>query len=397
MSPNAPSATKKQPTLKLHDIKGTLLPLNITEKVQNQIYALCQRVHEDEWSGTLFYTTEGEFGEEGFKIQAEEIYLQDIGSAAYTEYDPSNPEFIKFLMDRPDLMGMRMGHVHSHNKMGVFFSGTDSDELVTNSEFHNYYLSLIVNNRNHMVAKVAFRGKAAHETVTQIVYKDTEGTSKTKSITTKTEEDAVYAYNCHITIPNMVTDDFDARYFSIVEEVRKKKEEFEKARKSAVGFRSAGGGTVVINPGGRAYQGFDGTKRYREAGLFDDHEDWMKEEKPKSKKSVKDKGRVDGRTYSMLSKLLKLDPLYEGTLMKALSMISEEFCGAVQTTDPNYYFDLLDKRSVTFYLDSFPEDINLLGFDKVMEDCTEILTLHEDQFPKLIPTLITALKVAKLE
>lgn len=40
----------------------------------------------------------------------------------------------------------RIGHIHSHNTMGVFFSGTDWGELEDNAPNHNYYLSLIVNN-----------------------------------------------------------------------------------------------------------------------------------------------------------------------------------------------------------------------------------------------------------
>lgn len=51
-----------------------------------------------------------------------------------------------------------MGHIHSHNTMDTYFSGVDMSELNDNSEFHNYYLSLIVNNFMKMKAKVAFRG-----------------------------------------------------------------------------------------------------------------------------------------------------------------------------------------------------------------------------------------------
>lgn len=46
----------------------------------------------------------------------------------------------------------------SHS-MQTFFSGTDTDEINENSEFHNYYLSLIVNNFMDRVAKIAFRGE----------------------------------------------------------------------------------------------------------------------------------------------------------------------------------------------------------------------------------------------
>lgn len=45
--------------------------------------------------------------------------------------------------------------IHSHNKMNVYFSSVDMEELNDNSEEHIYYLSLIVNNKNKMCAKVS--------------------------------------------------------------------------------------------------------------------------------------------------------------------------------------------------------------------------------------------------
>lgn len=45
--------------------------------------------------------------------------------------------------------------IHSHNKMDVYFSSIDMEELNDNSEEHIYYLSLIVNNKNEMCAKVS--------------------------------------------------------------------------------------------------------------------------------------------------------------------------------------------------------------------------------------------------
>lgn len=45
--------------------------------------------------------------------------------------------------------------IHSHNKMNVYFSSVDMEELNDNSEEHIYYLSLIVNNKNEMCAKVS--------------------------------------------------------------------------------------------------------------------------------------------------------------------------------------------------------------------------------------------------
>src|ERR1051326_1947529 len=116
--------------LQLKNLKSKKIPLDIAPKLQNQIFFLCREVPREEWSGTLFYTVDGELGEDNFKITAQELFLQDIGHSTYTEYDPANPDFIKFLMENPDYMTMKQGHIHSHNTMDVFFSGTDSSELV---------------------------------------------------------------------------------------------------------------------------------------------------------------------------------------------------------------------------------------------------------------------------
>lgn len=43
--------------------------------------------------------------------------------------------------------------------MAVFFSGTDNEELAENAPNYEYYLSLIVNNKGDMMAKVAFMGE----------------------------------------------------------------------------------------------------------------------------------------------------------------------------------------------------------------------------------------------
>ncbi len=116
------------------------------------------RVYRDEWSGVLFYKVLETFHDSKLpsKVLCTEMFLEDIGNPVYTEF-VNSPEFFEFMMDRPDLMEQSSGLIHSHNNMGVFFSGTDSDELYSNSVNHNHYLSLIVNNKLEATAKVATR------------------------------------------------------------------------------------------------------------------------------------------------------------------------------------------------------------------------------------------------
>lgn len=188
------------------------MPLYLSEKLQAQIQYLCLNVPTVEWSGVLFYKTEGTFGSPEFKCYAEELHLMDIGTATYTEY-AFGPDFVKMLMKNPHLRDMQRGHIHSHNNMSVFFSGTDTSELVDNSEHYNYYLSLIVNNRNEMVAKIGFRvfvqeGKRLYR------YKNTDGSDLINEEPFGAEEEQVFIYECDVIKPtsNLIDEAFKARY-----------------------------------------------------------------------------------------------------------------------------------------------------------------------------------------
>lgn len=83
----------------------------------------------------------------------------DKGTSGFTSYDFTD-EVAEFIMDKtmenPEFMTYKLGHIHSHNTMNVFFSGTDVDELHDNVGNHNIYLSLIVNNFMDMKAKVCY-------------------------------------------------------------------------------------------------------------------------------------------------------------------------------------------------------------------------------------------------
>jgi len=135
--------------------------------VKDQIKYLCAKIPNNEWSGALFYDVKGSIKDpENFSIELKEIFPMDIGSGAHTEYSPDE-ELATFMMDNPEFLpkpdgtGMKMGHIHSHNTMGVFFSAEDDSELNDNSSNHNYYLSVVTNNKLEFAIKIAFRGKVS--------------------------------------------------------------------------------------------------------------------------------------------------------------------------------------------------------------------------------------------
>lgn len=130
----------------------------VSEEVQLQIKYLCSKFQKVEWSGILFYKkVSGDLDDvENLVFETVYIHLMDIGTAGYTEFN-SDPSFMALLDEREDLETCMQGLVHSHNNMGVFFSGTDIDELIESTTFFNVYLSLIVNNRYDLTAKLAYK------------------------------------------------------------------------------------------------------------------------------------------------------------------------------------------------------------------------------------------------
>lgn len=121
---------------------------------------LCKEISEVEWSGVLFYNITGSIRElSKFSIDLVDIFLMDKGNSTYTEYN-FDEEVAGYMMDKmmenPSFANIKLGHIHSHNKMAVFFSGTDMDELSENCVNHAFYLSLIVNNLLEMKAKLVY-------------------------------------------------------------------------------------------------------------------------------------------------------------------------------------------------------------------------------------------------
>lgn len=134
-------------------------PKIIVPEVFNQkVRYLCNVISEVEWSGILLYTSEGTIKDpENMVITLKDIILMDKGNKTGTDYDfneGGTDRHIEYCEENEDALGWNIGHIHSHNSMGVFFSGTDMSELKDNAKSHNFYLSVIVNNAMDCVAKV---------------------------------------------------------------------------------------------------------------------------------------------------------------------------------------------------------------------------------------------------
>lgn len=152
----------KQPTkvISLVQKLGTYnYKLIIPAEVERKIRFACQKVWSTEWSGTLFFTHEGSFEDNDLVIRCVDIYIMDIGTQAYTEFD-MNPNVIAYMCENPELLDCQMGLIHSHNNMSTFFSGTDIATLKEEGRDRNNFVSLIVNNAGTYTAAITRRVKS---------------------------------------------------------------------------------------------------------------------------------------------------------------------------------------------------------------------------------------------
>lgn len=134
--------------------------LKITKEVQETIDELHQKVGNTEWSGVLFYKlTKGDYKTlKNLEFTTVFLYPLDIGTQTFTEFN-----YDKEIMSAYDLceeaISSHRGIIHTHHNMDTFFSNTDKNELINNSERYNFYLSLIVNFKGKYSCKIAIPSK----------------------------------------------------------------------------------------------------------------------------------------------------------------------------------------------------------------------------------------------
>lgn len=219
---NTVKKENKTPDYKTHEMSdhGKLI---IPDNVLAQITYLHASVGKTEWSGILFFdVNKGSVADpKNFELEAKYIYLMDIGSAAYTEYEPDS-DLIDMYDKYEDAINWKTGHIHTHHNMSAYFSGTDTGELKDNVDKYNYYLSLIVSFDGNYTAKVAFLSDV--EIQSGMNYLDESGVKKV--FKTKEKE------------KRMVTVDMDILYgvdtftSDRIKQVNKKIEEEAKKKKS---------------------------------------------------------------------------------------------------------------------------------------------------------------------
>lgn len=218
--------------------------LIIPAEVERKIRFACQKVWNTEWSGTLFFTHEGSFENNDLVIRCVDIYIMDIGTQTYTEFD-MNPDVISYMCENPELLDCQMGLIHSHNNMSTFFSGTDTATLKEEGRDRNNFVSLIVNNAGSYTAAITRRikSKQVMESVSYEFFGDGEK-QDTKEYVSDADEIEWFYLKIEKEDENYSFPDMAAR----LEEIKQAKaEKAEKAKKAQTPVYQGGHKPVIAN------------------------------------------------------------------------------------------------------------------------------------------------------
>tara|TARA_R110000824_G_scaffold13876_3_gene59656 strand:+ start:959 stop:1867 length:909 start_codon:yes stop_codon:yes gene_type:complete len=128
--------------------------LKIPQKIHNKYTYLLNRFKDLEWSGPAWYRVKTD--DDGFPIEWRIVHFHplNLGSHASTEWKAK--DLANILKETytlmPSLKKAYIGLIHSHNTMGAFLSGTDTDTIQEMAPDEGFYGSLVV----------ASAGKALH-------------------------------------------------------------------------------------------------------------------------------------------------------------------------------------------------------------------------------------------
>lgn len=170
-----------------------LYNLIISQEVERKIRYLCNKISKVEWSGILFYTHSGSYEENNLEIKCVDVFLMDVGNAAYTEFSMS-PDVIAYTASHPELLDCQVGLIHSHGSMNTFFSQTDTDTLKEEGAERNHFVSLIVNNEGTYTAAITRKLSIKRISNTAFTYKTFDNIEK-EGNESKETADEVISYN----------------------------------------------------------------------------------------------------------------------------------------------------------------------------------------------------------
>jgi len=211
----------------LYDKAYTLdynIPVKPGKDFLQKVKYLCNSISSVEWSGVLFYSFKGSLHDKTMEIELVDIFPMDKGSSTATHFDYTDPAYLQFMANNIDLFSTcRTGLIHSHWDMNSYFSNTDDEELIDNAASYPMYLSVVVNNKMDIVAKLA-QQVTYNLPPYSYVAKDENGRNKVIEFEGKQEERILF-YTCDVIQEKpvfKVEKIFSDRVTEIIEKSKKK-------------------------------------------------------------------------------------------------------------------------------------------------------------------------------
>ncbi len=384
MSNQGWNTTQTTPKLEVVELQN-LVAVHIPDEVRDKIKFLCKSIAKDEWSGVLFYEVEGDIDDtDTMKITLKDIFLMDKGTKAYTSFD-WDEDIVNYQMDNPEAMDWTIGHIHSHNTMDVFFSGTDWSELNDNCPLHNFYLSVIVNNYLDVKAKIAFTAESPNSGFTA---KNKEGKDYNFEVTGLKTNTKMLVYDCeiHMAKDNIIVPETFAKRVTFIETKKERdakakelKDKKEAIKNPVVKY----GETYDLRNkknGKEPFPNYEGKTHEKSiAETFSDRENDLEEDDFNFQTL-----EADFITFVLrLGNKVKEDDELEDALVDIEN--SKMSMNAYKASIIESYPALYDK-----FFDEYPSYQGDQAFLDTLEDCIDILEAQEASYP-FLTKIITAL------
>jgi len=141
--------------------------LVIPKNVHNKYHYFLTKFKELEWSGPAWYEIKTD--KDGFPTEWKILHFHplNLGGHAATEWEAK--DLAKILGETyrkfPKLKKAFIGLIHSHNTMGAFLSGTDTNTLEEMAPDKNFYGSLVVASSGKELAAFGFSWKDQYKCV----------------------------------------------------------------------------------------------------------------------------------------------------------------------------------------------------------------------------------------
>lgn len=329
------------------------LKVYMPAEIKAKIELLCQKIRTIEWSGILVYDIVGDLQKpKDCKIELKDIVPMDKGSSAYTTYKLDPKVVMSHYMARPEHEDFFIGHIHSHHNMGVFFSGTDTDELHENAPNHNVYLSLIVNNKNEWACKLVHTAEV-QDTMT---YLDQNGEEVV--VGDATGKKKLVVYDCEV-VEEPVNIELDSHFLEGVARIDVVKPVFTGVQYGSanprLGFPRRGHENNVASNGYQRNTG--GVKRWWEQE--DTYEEELAEE------ASKNITESDINSYNFAMECLTLSKQVDH--IHGIADIADSLAQQFPTMSIPAVMENINERVVNIYINVF-KDNQLIDFDTNISD-----------------------------